>query len=309
MSEQLIVVTGASGNIGRRVATLLLEGRRRLRVVARNPERLGPLSDQGAEVAAGDLHDADFLRQAFAGAHAAFTMLPTPMADRDLRGWQNRVSEAIAYGLAQAGVPFVVNLSSIGAEVPYGTGPIAGLHDHEERLDRLTGVAMVHLRPTFFMENHLHAIPAIHGQGVYAGTLRADLQLPMIATADIAQEAARLLAGLEFGDTSTRELLGPRDYTLTEAAAILGTAIGKPELPYVQVTDDQARQAMAAHGMPPHMIDMMLEMNRAFNAGKIRPAEPRLPENTTGTTLETWAAHFAGVYHHHDHPHPHTAGA
>ena len=70
-------------------------------------------------------------------------MVPTPMADHDLRGWQNRVSEAIAYGLAQARVPFVVNLSSVGAEVPYGTGPIAGLHDHEERLDRLDGIALV----------------------------------------------------------------------------------------------------------------------------------------------------------------------
>jgi uncharacterized protein YbjT (DUF2867 family) len=303
VSDQLFVVTGASGNIGRRLAALLLEGRRQVRVVARQEERLHALREAGAQVAAGDLHDADFLRRAFAGAHAAFTMLPTPMIDHDLRGWQNRTSEAIAFALSDARVPYVVNLSSVGAEVPYGTGPIAGLHDHEERLDRLDGVAIVHLRPTFFMENHLHAIAAMRAQGVYAGTLRGDLVLPMIATADIAQEAARLLAGLEFEDKSTRELLGPRDYTLSEAARILGAAIGRPDLPYVQATDAQAREAMVAQGMPPHMADAMLEMNRALNSGKIRAAEPRLPENTTSTTLEDWAGHFAGVYHHQEH-HP-----
>ena len=302
-SDHLFVVTGASGNIGRRVASLLLEGRRWVRVVARQEERLRALGEAGAQVMAGDLHDGEFLRRAFAGAHAAFTMLPTPMADQDLRGWQNRTSEAIAYGLGDARVPYVVNLSSIGAEVPYGTGPIAGLHDHEERLDRLPGTAIVHLRPTFFMENHLHAIAAIRAMGVYPGTLRGDLAMPMIATADIAQEAARLLAGLEFDDKSTRELLGPRDYTLSEASRILGTAIGRPDLPYVQVTEAQAREAMVAQGMPAHMADVMLEMNRAWNAGKIRAAEPRLPENTTSTTLEDWAGHFAGVYHHQEH-HP-----
>jgi uncharacterized protein YbjT (DUF2867 family) len=305
VSDPLFVVTGASGNIGRRLAALLLEGRRRVRVVGRHADRLRPLAEQGAHLAIGDVHDANFLREAFAGAHAAFTMLPTPMVDHDLRGWQNRASEAIAYGLAEARVPFVVNLSSIGAEAPYGTGPIAGLHDHEERLDRLDGVAMVHLRPAFFMENHLHAVAAIRAQGLYSGTLLGTLPMPMIATADIAQEAARLLAGLEFGDKSTRELLGARDYTMSEAAAILGAAIGKPDLPYHQATDEQAREAMAAHGMPSHMIDMMLEMNRAFNSGKVGAAEPRLPENTTGTTLEDWAAHFAAAYHHHEHPHPH----
>ncbi len=299
MHDQLIVVTGASGHIGGRLAEMLLAGHRRVRVVARREEHLRALGEKGAEVLTGDLGDAEFTRRAFAGAHAAFTMLPPILAAADLRGEQNRFAEAITRGLEQAGVRKVVNLSSIGAEVPYGTGPIAGLHDLEEHLDRLAETNIVHLRPTFFMENHLHAIGGIAAQGAYVGTLRPDLALPMIATIDIASEAERLLAGIGFEDKSTAELLGPRDHTLPEAARILGAAIGKPDLPYVQVTDEQAHPAMVAQGLTPHMADAMLEMYRAFNAGKIRPAEPRLPENTTPTTLEDWAPEFAGAYHHH----------
>jgi uncharacterized protein YbjT (DUF2867 family) len=296
LHDDLFVVMGGTGHIGRRLAELLLEGHRRVRVVARREEHLRALAAHGAETLAGDLNETDFARRAFAGAHAAFTLLPPIMAEQDLRGLQNRLSEAIAYGLEQARVPYVVNLSSIGAEVAYGTGPIAGLHDHEERLDRLAEVNVVHLRPTSFMENHLHAAGAVRQAGIYPGTLRSDLPIPMIATADIAQDAARLLAGLEFEGKSTRSLLGARDYTLPEVAHILGGAIGNPALPYVQVTDEQAHQAMVAQGFPPHMADMMLEMNRAFNSGKIRPEEPRLPDNTTSTTLEAWAPHFADAF-------------
>jgi uncharacterized protein YbjT (DUF2867 family) len=304
VSDKLFVVTGASGHIGRRLAGLLLEGHRRVRVVARREEQLRAFVEQGAEALPGDLQDAAFVRRAFEGAHAAFTMIPPVMANHDLRGIQNRISEAIAFGLREARVPYVVNLSSWGAEVPYGTGPIAGLHDHEERLDRLDDTHIVHLRPASFMENHLHAIGAILHAGIYLSTLRADLPLAMIATRDVAEEAARLLAGLEFEGKSTHSLLGARDYTMPAAADILGAAIGKPGLPYVQVTDQQAHEAMVAQGMPSHMADVMLEMNRAFNSGKIRAEEPRLPENTTPTTLEDWAPHFVDVYRHHEHPHP-----
>ncbi|MDP9122803.1 MAG: NAD(P)H-binding protein [Acidobacteriota bacterium] len=298
MHDQLFVVTGATGNIGRRLAELLLEGHRRVRVVGRDEERLRPLAAAGAQVLHGSLDDPDFARRAFAGAHAAFTMVPPNLSVPDLRHWQNRVSDAIAGGLRAAAVPYVVNLSSIGAEVPYGTGPIAGLHDQEERLDSLEGTNVVHLRPASFMENHLQSIGLIRSQGAYLGVLPGDVPSPTIATRDIADEAARLLAALDFEDKSTRELLGARDYTMTEAVHILGSAIGKPHLSYVVISEDQARHGMLAAGLPPPATESLLEMYRAMVSGKIRPSEPRLRENTTNTTLEDWAtSDFALAWH------------
>jgi uncharacterized protein YbjT (DUF2867 family) len=294
--SDIVTVTGATGHIGRRVAEHLLEHHRKVRVVARGAERLAELAARGAEPHAGSLDDPEFVRRAFDGAKAVFSMIPPGLPGEDVRAAQNRTSEAIVGGLQAAGVPYVVNLSSIGAEVPYGTGPIAGLHDHEERLDGLDGVAIVHLRPASFMENFLAAIPMIRGQGAYFGPLPGDLPQPMIATADVADEAARLLFELGFDDKTTQELLGPRDYTYAEAMRTLGAAIGRPDLAYVQVSYEAARGAMLGTGMPAHLVDSYLEMLRAMESGKIHPAEPRLPENTTPTTLEDFAPTFAEAY-------------
>jgi uncharacterized protein YbjT (DUF2867 family) len=295
--SDIVTVTGATGHVGRRVAEHLLAHHRRVRVVARSAERLAELAARGAEPFAGSLDDPELVRRAFDGARAVFSMIPPGLAGEDVRAAQNRASEAIVGGLRAAGVPYVVNLSSIGAEVPYGTGPIAGLHDHEERLDGLDDdVAIVHLRPASFMENLLAAIPMIRDQGAYFGPLPGDLPQPMIATVDVGHEAARLLFELGFEDKTTQELLGPRDYTLAEATSILGRAIGRPDLAYVQVSYEAARGAMLGMGMPAYLVDSYLEMLRAMASGKIHPAEPRLPENTTPTTLADFAPTFAAAY-------------
>jgi len=298
--SDLTTILGATGHVGRRAAEHLLDHHRRVRVVARSADRLADLAARGAEPVPGSVDDPELLRRAFDGAKAVFSMLPPvpPMREGDdLRRAQNRVSEAIAGALKAAGVRYVVNLSSVGAEVPYGTGPIAGLHDHEERLDGLDGVAIVHLRPASFMENLLSAIPMIRAQGAYFGPLPADVPQPMIATADIGDEAGRLLFELGFDDKATEELLGPRDYTFAEAVGILAAAIGRPEVAYVQVPYEAARDAMLGMGMPGFLVASYLEMMRAMESGKIHPAEPRLPENTTPTTLEDFAAGvFAPAY-------------
>ena len=302
--SDLTTILGASGHVGRRAAEHLLDHHRRVRVVARSADHLSGLAARGAEPFPGSVDDPEFLRRAFDGARAVFSMLPPvpPIQEGDdLRKAQGRVSEAIADALRATGVRYVVNLSSIGAEVPYGTGPIAGLHDHEERLDGLDGVAIVHLRPAFFMENLLAGIAKIRAQGTYFGPLPADQARPMIATADIGDEAGRLLFELglddKADDKATAELLGPRDYTMAEAAPILGAAVGRPEVAYVQVPYEAARESMLGLGMPGFLADSYIEMMRAMESGKVRPAEPRLPENTTPTTLEDFAATvFAPAY-------------
>jgi uncharacterized protein YbjT (DUF2867 family) len=297
MDHGLVVVVGASGHIGKRVAEQLLEARRTVRVVARRAEALEPLARAGAEVMTGSIDDPGFASQAFAGAHAAFVMLPPVVVDADLRGHQNRVSESLVHGLRTARVRYVVNLSSWGAEVNYGTGPIAALHDHEERMDQLKDSHVIHLRAASFMENFLNVIPMIQYQKALLGTIRADLAVPYIATKDIAHEVYRQLTALDFEDKSTQELLGARDYTSTEAASILGASIGSPQLPYTAIPDQEMHMAFAGAGLPAHMIDMFLEMYRAIDSEKIHVEESRSPANTTATTFEDWAASdFAPAY-------------
>jgi uncharacterized protein YbjT (DUF2867 family) len=184
----------------------------------------------------------------------------------------------------------VVSLSSIGADKPSGTGPVVGLHNMEEKLNRISGLNTLHLRATYFMENTLVQAGIVRKMGAAAGPLRPDLQLPMIAARDISAAAVDELLRLEFRGQQTRELLGPRDYTMNEVASIIGKAIGKPGLKYVQSPDEQLRPALTQMGMSPDMVNLLLEMSAALNSGHMRALEPRSPRNTTPTTFETFVA-------------------
>lgn len=295
--ESPFVVCGATGNIGSRIAEILLAAGESVRVIGRERVRLGPLAAKGAEPRLGDLADTAFLEKAFAGARGAFILLPPRYDTSDFRGYQDRLGASIVSALSKARVPRIVALSSIGAHLDEGTGPILGLHDLEDRLGTLKDAEVVVLRPAYFMENHLWGIPLIRNQGIYGSPIRADVPIPMVATADIADAAGiTFVEGIFHGHT-IRYLLGPRDLTMSEAIRILGEAIGKPGLKYVRFSEDDARISMAGAGISGNVIEAMLEMQRGFNAGIIRPTRERNAESTTPTTLERFSkAVFANAY-------------
>ena len=284
-----VVVCGATGNIGSRIAEILLATGEPVRAIGRERVRLGPLASKGAEPWPGDLGDAAFLEKAFSGAKGAFILIPPRYDAPDFREYQNRIGDALVTALAKARVPRIVALSSIGAHLDEGTGPILGLHDLEVRLNGLKDSEAVCLRPAYFMENHLWSIPLIRNQGINGSTIRADAPLPMIATQDIADAAALMFVEGIFHGHTVRYLLGPRDLTMAEATRILGEAIGNPELKYVQFSEEDARKSLAGAGMSGSVIESMLEMQRGFNSGIIRPTRQRTPESTAQTTLESFA--------------------
>jgi uncharacterized protein YbjT (DUF2867 family) len=292
----MYVITGATGNTGRRVAEALLAKGKPVRVVGRRADRLQPLVDRGAEPFVASVDDAGAMTRALTGATAAYLMIPPSYGEPDFRRYQNRVGQALADAVAAAGASHVVNLSSVGAHLGEGVGPIKGLYDQEQRLNRLAGVRILHLRPTFFMENFLFNVSLVRQAGINGTPMRADLAIPMIATQDIAAVAARRLLALDFSGTSVQELLGQRDLTMVEATRILGRAIGKADLPYVQFPYEEAEKAMTGMGMSPDAARSFIEMYRAFNEGLIRPTESRSAANTTPTSFEQFADTFAAAY-------------
>jgi uncharacterized protein YbjT (DUF2867 family) len=292
----MYALMGANGNITSKAAGLLLAQRKTVRVIGRDAIRLKPLRDAGAELAVGDALDATFLAQAFRGAKAVYTMIPPDYTTPDFRQFQNAVGEAIASAIAKSGVMVVVNLSSAGASLPGGTGPIAGLHDQEQRLNKLAGVNILHLRPGYFMENHLHAVSLIKATGAYPDMIAADAPIPMIATQDIAEEVAKELMRPSFKGHVVKHLLGPRSLTMAEAAGILGAAIGKPDLRYVEADPAQAKAGMVQHGFSQNLADLIEELNRALSNGCINDTFTRDMANSTATTLESFAPVFAQAY-------------
>ena len=281
------VICGATGNVGSVVARELLAHGKSIRVIGRDAAKLAVF--RGAVAAVGSLDDRAFLVRAFTGATAVFAMIPSSFAETDFRAYQNRIGAALTHGITTAGVRHVVNLSSMGAQHAQGCGPVNGLHELEQRLNALVGVHVLHLRPTYFMENHLASLGAIKGMGALPGALRADLPLPQIATRDVAAVATRHLLGMDFSGKNVLELLGPRDVSMTETARILGGAIGRDDLRYVQVGYDDVRQALVGMGAPADLANLYAEMLRGINDGLMVPTRPRDAHTTTPTPLEVFA--------------------
>src|ERR1700745_369516 len=231
----MYVILGASGNTGSIIADSLLSKGKKVRVVGRDAGRLQRFVRQGAEAFTGDVSDAAALTKAFTGARAAYLLLP-PITWRED---QERESDAIAKAVTKSGLRYAVYLSSYGAHVPEGTGPVTGLHSSEQKLNAISGLNVLHLRAAYFMENNLKAIGMIHGLGLFGNALQPDVKLPMIATRDVGDYAAERLLHLDFSGKQTRELLGERDLSMTEATKVIARGIGKPDLRYEQFPDYQ----------------------------------------------------------------------
>lgn len=282
--------------MGGKIAEILLAKGEKVRVVARTAERLAPLTARGALAFAGDIRDTVFLTRVFRGSEAVFTLIPPNYSVENFGAYQDEIGESIAKALRDAGVAYVVNLSSVGADLPAGTGPIAGLYRMEQRLNSIPALNVLHLRPGYFMENTLTNISLIKGKGIMGSALRGDVKIPMIATRDIAYHAAERLMKRDFVGSSIKYLLGERHVSYNEIARIFGKRIGVPSLAYVQFSYEDAEKGLRAAGLSPDVCRLFVEMSKAFNDGVIGPYLVRTRETTTPTSLEEFADVFAHGY-------------
>jgi len=285
----MYVITGATGNTGSGIAEALLARGEKVRVVGRSAEKLERFVQKGAEALSADLGDEAALARAFAGAKAVYVMIPPYPTAEDWREQQERQSDALAAALQKAGATYAVTLSSVGADKAEKVGPVNGLHALEEKLNRIAGLNVLHLRAGYFMENLLQYVGLIKTMGMLAGTLRSDLPIAMIATRDISAVAADELSKRGFSGKQTRELLGSRDVTMHEAATIIGNAIGR-KLSYTQLPAMMVKPAMLQMGLSSQAAGMLLEMMEAMNTGWMKALEARSARTNTPTTLETFAA-------------------
>ena len=286
----MYAVTGASGNTGKVVAEKLRAQGEKVRVIGRDSSRLAPFVQQGAEAFVADVADPAGLTRAFEGATGVYAMVPPNLAAADVRAYQERVSDALRVAIEKAAIPNVVVLSSIGADKAEKTGPVVGLHNLEQKLNSIACLNALYLRAGYFMENLFPQAGVIQNFGVVGGPVRSDLRLPMIATRDIGAVAAELLLKPDFSGKQARELLGQRDVNYTEAASVVGKAIGRPNLAYVQLPPQQLKPGLMQMGMSSSMADLLLEMAEAMNSGHMVALEPRSPRNTTPTSIETFVA-------------------
>jgi len=292
----MLVITGATGKTGSKLTEMLIARGLKVRVVGREAEKLKAFTAKGAEAAMGDMADKAFLTKTFNGAEAVFAIIPPNFGVADYRAYQDAIGKNIIAAIKDSGIRYVVNLSSQGAHLPERTGPIKGLHDQEERLNKLEGVNVLHLRPTYFMENLLMNISMIRKMNIMGSAIRGDVKFALIATKDLAAYAAERLIKRDFTGKSVADLLGERDLSLNEAAVIIGKKLGKPDLAYVAFPYEDAEKGMVAMGLTPDMSRLYVEMSKALNDGLFAVNIPRTKQNTTPTAFEAFADDFAAAY-------------
>lgn len=281
----MIVVMGAAGNVGRRLSDRLLGEGQPVRVLEHR-RSLEELGRRGAEVVTGDLGDAGALGVLLKDAEAALVLLPDVVTDPEFTAARARMSRVIAEAIAGSSVTHVVALSTVAAGDPDAAGPAAGLRGLERRLSRLRDRNVLVLRSPFYMENLLAAIPLIQAQGVNGSAIDGDLELPMIATRDVAREAAERLLRRDFTGHRVRLLVGPEDISMTAATRALGERLGLPDLPYVQFPPDGVRGALLAAGMSEEAASQMVELQLGLNRAGPFHAVRRAADATAPTRLE-----------------------
>jgi uncharacterized protein YbjT (DUF2867 family) len=213
-------------------------------------------------------------------------MLPDVVTDPEFTATRSTMSRTIVDALGGSGVRRVVALSTVAAGRDDAVGPAAGLRELEQRLAGLADTGVLVLRSPFYMENLLAGLPLIQSQGINGSALDGELELPMIATRDVAGEAAAGLLRRDLGGHQVRLLAGPEDVSMRAATQTLGERLGRPDLPYVQFPPDGLRAALLGAGMSESgasaMVELQLDLNRQRSFAAVRAAA----DATTPTRLE-----------------------
>jgi uncharacterized protein YbjT (DUF2867 family) len=264
------VITGGAGHISSPLTQKLLNAGHEVTVIGRSAEKLQSLVNKGAKTAIGSVEDAVFVTNAFAGADAVYTMIPPNFAAENFRHYQNTVARNYTDAIVANGIKNVVVLSSIGAHMGNGAGPVDGLADFEDLLKKHNGINVKFLRPSYFMYNLFAMIPLIKGMNITGSNFGgSDEKIILVHTNDIAEAAAEELLALNFTGFSVRYVAGD-ERTGDEIAAALSNAIGKPGIPWVVFSDEQSLQGMKQAGLSETMAEAYTTMGRALREGKMQ---------------------------------------
>lgn len=262
------VVTGSLGHTGKPITEGLLNAGHTVTVVTSKAENAAAIEALGAKSAVGDVLDTDFLKEAFAGADAAYLIIPANWGVTDWRAFQNRIADNYVAAIQANDIRFAVLLSSVGAHLGNGAGPVDGLHDAEQKLTRVPGLNSKFLRPSYFMYNLFSMIGMVKGMGTM-GSNFGDGTVVLTHTDDIADVAIEELLNLNFTGTQVRYIAGD-ERTGAEIAAVLGAAVGKPETPWVVFSDEQNRQGMLQAGLSNEIATQYTQLGAAMRDGTMQ---------------------------------------
>ncbi|MEU5317623.1 SDR family oxidoreductase [Streptomyces sp. NPDC021056] len=255
MAEPTVVVTGATGRLGGRVARRLAEREVPQRLLVRSPERAPQLP--GATPVRGSYDDHDAVVSGLSGAETVFMVSASESADR-LAQHKVFVDAAV-----EAGVRHLVYVSFFGA-APDATFTLARDHFHTEEHIRATGLAYTFLRDNIYAD----FVPDLAGaDGVIRGPAGQG-RAAFVAQDDIADASAAILARPADHAGATYDLTGPASLSLDEAAAVLSEVRGRT-VTYHPETVEEAYASRASYGAPQWQLDAWVSTYTAIAAGEL----------------------------------------
>ena len=281
-----IVISTPAGNIGKRLTARLLDAGEQLTLISRHPEKVAEFAARGAKVLNGSLENSDFVNEATRGAKTLFWLSPPDMQSTDFRARQGRLGRIAAFAVRKNRIPRVVNLSSFGAHHSSGVGVVNGLFDVEQALNA-TDADVLHLRPTFFMENYLHSIGSIKGMNSIFMPVSGEIKMPMIATRDIADVAAAQILDSSWHGRRTLTLFGPRERSFNENAEVFTNVLNR-KINHVAVPGSAAKDAMMGMGLSADVASLMVEFNGAMDSGLVWEGAGDVPDKRGSTDFETF---------------------
>ena len=291
-----ITLTGSLGNISRQLTQQLVAHGHQVRVISSNPIRAAAIETLGATPLIGSVEDYTFVFAAFQGSDAVYLMIPPNFNAPDYNQFVRNVSKTYKLVLQEQGTPYVVNLSSVGSALA-GSPPLTNYQNLETALNQLPGTNVLHLRPGGFYSNFYGSIGLINAQGVIGNNFGGDVRVVLSHPDDIADAAVAAFDSLSFRGKTVVNIVSDQK-TGHEIARILGEAIGRPDLPWVQFADQQLLRALVENGFSPDAAQhYLVDMGVAIREGKLDRYYRQSTDPVFGKrNFSEFAIEFAVVY-------------
>ncbi|PWN59056.1 NAD(P)H-binding protein [Chryseobacterium viscerum] len=290
-----IIITGSLGNVAKPLAQQLVAEGHDIIVISSSDARKQDIESLGATPAIGSITDVQFLTQTFEGADAVFVMTPPAISPDKIVENTTNAGKNYAEALKNAHVKRAVMLSSVGAESPVENGPIAGLHNIEKIYNEVENTAFTFLRAGYFYNNFFNDIPLIQNAGIIGSNYSAGIEVPVVHPTDIAKAAAEELVKAQ-NNNSIRYIVSDVRKA-SDFAKVLGTSVNKPELPWVEFSDEEALNGMLQAGLPKDMAELYVEMGRGIRTGVVQKDFIDHGSLVTGNVkLEDFAKEFSSRF-------------
>jgi len=289
-------ITGSLGNVSRLLIEKLKANGHLVTVITSNPQKVEEIEKLNARAAVGSVEDLDFLIGVFKGADAVYTMIPPNFSIPDYKAFTIKVRENYAKAIEKTGVKFVVNLSSSGSALA-GIKPLTEYQNLEESLDKLQDVNVMHLRPGGFYSNFYGSIGLIKHQGIMGNNFDEATTMVLTHPHDISNAAFEALNTLSFKGINIKYIVSD-EKNGKELAQIIGNAVGKNNLQWIQFSDEQLLEALTQNGFSKQAAqNYIVDMGIAIRDGVLANHYKHNKHEVVGNiSFKEFAKEFAFAY-------------